>query len=303
MIYVKCIDKFRDGNGKIFGYRLIDLNGVTQDVMADNLKNAIHNKEVNVVNLTLTSDGRLIDTIEKSLKNEKILGKPPVMEKAKDLGNWSKAYRALQQKLEKLLDLPSSCLKLEKRRINMSEKSHILLLAMALEKGNRPIIVMTPDEFYITDEHNTVKIEDEEMMTKFLKREGFGLPEYKKDDLNVLRKFVCDFAKKYNMGEIRCNRYDSCEDEDGFAIFISNYRTKPDADYRYTIKMDIAESGIMVSMDVKNAPFISYNYVGADRNIESLTCLMNYLVKVINNKILSADYLYILNGEIWDVVK
>ena len=36
MIQAKCIEKFRDSNGKIFGYRLIDLNGVTQDVEPEN---------------------------------------------------------------------------------------------------------------------------------------------------------------------------------------------------------------------------------------------------------------------------
>ena len=54
MIQAKCIQKFRDDKGKIYGYRLVDLNGQTQDVTPDNLKRAIHNKQINVVNLTLT---------------------------------------------------------------------------------------------------------------------------------------------------------------------------------------------------------------------------------------------------------
>lgn len=77
MIQAKCIEKFRDKTGKIYGYRLIDLNNQTQDVTPENLKQAILNKQIHVVNLTLTSNNRLIDTTEKQLQS-KVLGKAPV---------------------------------------------------------------------------------------------------------------------------------------------------------------------------------------------------------------------------------
>lgn len=77
MIQAKCIQKFRDSTGKIYGYRLQDLNGKTQDVQPDNLKAAIRNKQIHIVNLTLTSDNRLVDTTEKQLQ-AKVLGKAPV---------------------------------------------------------------------------------------------------------------------------------------------------------------------------------------------------------------------------------
>ena len=50
MIQAKCIQKFRDNTGKIYGYRLQDLNGKTQDVQPDNLKAAIRNKQTNTYN-------------------------------------------------------------------------------------------------------------------------------------------------------------------------------------------------------------------------------------------------------------
>ena len=71
MIQAKCIEKFRDKNNHIYGYRLIDLNGQTQDIQSDNLKRAIQNGQINVVNLTLTSDNRLVDKTEKQ-PNDKI---------------------------------------------------------------------------------------------------------------------------------------------------------------------------------------------------------------------------------------
>lgn len=77
MIYAKCIHKFRDKNNAIIGYRLQDINGNTQDVQAANLKNAIRNGQIHIVNLKLTSDNKLIDHEEHILKNKKVLGPEP----------------------------------------------------------------------------------------------------------------------------------------------------------------------------------------------------------------------------------
>lgn len=76
MIQVKCIEKFRDNQGKIIGYRLMDLNEQIQDVESENLKAAIRRKEINVINLTLTSDGRLMNSSEKQLQSKKLGGVP-----------------------------------------------------------------------------------------------------------------------------------------------------------------------------------------------------------------------------------
>ena len=86
MIQAKCIEKFRDKQGRIYGYRLVDLNGQTQDVTPENLKQAIKNKKINVVNLTLTSDGRLMDTTPKQLQSKE-LGKAPAKKEIKAVSN------------------------------------------------------------------------------------------------------------------------------------------------------------------------------------------------------------------------
>lgn len=82
MIQAKCIQKFRDKNNNIYGYRLIDINGQTQDVQSKNLKQAIASGKIHVVNLTLTTDGRLIDTTEKQLQSKQ-LGPEPQIESDK----------------------------------------------------------------------------------------------------------------------------------------------------------------------------------------------------------------------------
>lgn len=61
MIDIKCINKFKDAQGRIIGYRIQDTNGTIRDVRPQELKNAIINKQVNVINLTLTSNNRIID--------------------------------------------------------------------------------------------------------------------------------------------------------------------------------------------------------------------------------------------------
>ena len=76
MIQAKCTQKFRDKRNHIYGYRLIDLNGQTQDVKAEALKHAIASGKIHIINLTLTKDGRLVDTTEKQLQS-KSLGTAP----------------------------------------------------------------------------------------------------------------------------------------------------------------------------------------------------------------------------------
>lgn len=61
MIVCKCLSKERDTSGKITRYALQDSCGHTCIMGADELKQKIHYKEIDVLNLLLTSDNRLID--------------------------------------------------------------------------------------------------------------------------------------------------------------------------------------------------------------------------------------------------
>ena len=58
---LKCLHKYRDKNSNIIGYGLIDIQGKTYKVSSNDLKQAIKQGRVQVVNLTLTVDNRLID--------------------------------------------------------------------------------------------------------------------------------------------------------------------------------------------------------------------------------------------------
>lgn len=57
----KCLDKIRDKHNKTLEYVLIDKSGFKTSVEATVLKNAIKQGTVTVINLTLTSDNRLMD--------------------------------------------------------------------------------------------------------------------------------------------------------------------------------------------------------------------------------------------------
>lgn len=58
---VISISKFRDKNGKIIGYTIQSDKGEIKEVKSEDLKKAIIAKKIEVLNLTLTSDGRLVD--------------------------------------------------------------------------------------------------------------------------------------------------------------------------------------------------------------------------------------------------
>lgn len=75
MVKAVCINKFRDKNGIIIGYSIRDAAGNIKEVEAAVLKKAIKSNRVQVVNLTLTSDNRLVNTSEKRQDQDKQINK------------------------------------------------------------------------------------------------------------------------------------------------------------------------------------------------------------------------------------
>ena len=77
---VKCTKKFRDKHNKIIGYRIEAANGQAQDVKAERLKEVIASGNLNVINLTLTKDDRLVDKTEKQPKSASVTDNTPQSE-------------------------------------------------------------------------------------------------------------------------------------------------------------------------------------------------------------------------------
>ena len=61
MVQAKCTEKIRDKNNHIIGYRLIDKNKNAIVVKSNRLKEVIRSGQLDIINLTLTSDNRLVD--------------------------------------------------------------------------------------------------------------------------------------------------------------------------------------------------------------------------------------------------
>lgn len=83
MVVVKNMRTLRDKSGNIEGYVLEDRQGNARKMKADEVKKMIKAGDLEVINLTLTSDGRLI---KKSPKPEH-----PVIKTEKDLENYKSA--------------------------------------------------------------------------------------------------------------------------------------------------------------------------------------------------------------------
>lgn len=62
MLNVRRIYTFRNRRNQIYGYKLEDEHGNTMNVTPKDLKCAIKNGEVRVINMTLTSNNRLVDS-------------------------------------------------------------------------------------------------------------------------------------------------------------------------------------------------------------------------------------------------
>lgn len=85
MLTVKCIERIRGRSGAIEFYKIQDIQGEQRVVTANQLKQAIRNKQVICSNLTLTSDNRLIGNINKksdSLDVQKLIIKARALGKS-----------------------------------------------------------------------------------------------------------------------------------------------------------------------------------------------------------------------------
>ena len=66
----KCVGRYKNGN-RITGYKLVDEAGNVREVNSGSLKNAIKAGEAVILNLTLSTDGRLIPKTESVVNNNK----------------------------------------------------------------------------------------------------------------------------------------------------------------------------------------------------------------------------------------
>ena len=78
MIKARYILKFKDKQGRITGYRLEDENGLMKDFKSEDIKQNIRSGKLEIINLKLTTDNRLIDRKEKAPVKTKTTPNKPV---------------------------------------------------------------------------------------------------------------------------------------------------------------------------------------------------------------------------------
>lgn len=77
MLKLKCLEKIRNNNGRIIGYRLEDAFGTVREIQPKPLKEAIIQGKVEVINLAMSTDGKIIDKITPT-KQQKIYVETPI---------------------------------------------------------------------------------------------------------------------------------------------------------------------------------------------------------------------------------
>ena len=60
MLKLKAVSKFYDRYGRVIGYTLSDESGKLKEVSNNDIKAAIKSGKIEVINLTITADNRLI---------------------------------------------------------------------------------------------------------------------------------------------------------------------------------------------------------------------------------------------------
>ena len=103
MIQATCIQKFKKNN-KIYGYQLQDSQGNTKDVYADQLKQAIRNNQITIINLTLTSDNRLIDTTVQQIQPK--VPQPQISDEEQKIKNYILKAKTLGFQVK---EIPTYC--------------------------------------------------------------------------------------------------------------------------------------------------------------------------------------------------
>lgn len=254
MVKMICIHKHRDTTGKIYGYRLKYPNGPELDMDAYDLKRNIESGQIEVVNLTLTSDGRLVD---RTIQTNELEMMTPVIDPTIQPQELNKVEHKLAEKNKEVDKQKTSAEKFGLR-------SYINSMMGKTEVPSKNTKTMSTDP-------------------------------NKYNGLEGLKRYASDFAETHLMGRVTSRRYEDDADEDGFAVFITNHDCY---EFRYKILLDIAESGIVASMDIKDTPLINYNRIEAELSKENLDIVLKYMVKSILDRRMDKIKRFVVDGKI-----
>ena len=161
MIQAICINKIRDKNNRIQGYHIKDNYGKVIYIDSNELKQQIRNNNIQIANLTLTSDNRLVDT---GIENSTEPTKPSITEEI---------YNELHDSRLKVITDYKVSLKYDKNTnrmfyIGQYIPSYGLDLTQEFfgddDKQQKLVITDSNDYIYIYDAHNNVVLKTKNKM-------------------------------------------------------------------------------------------------------------------------------------------
>lgn len=201
MITLTCIEKFKKNN-KIYGYRVQDQQGNIRDVTSEQLKSAILNQQVAINNLTLTSDGRLVDysQLDKSKNNtdEKLM---------EEYNKLKGEYDRLKETYNKLIKIVDKEHDIHKEILSNMRSGHGKTFFAYTESGKN--MIGTQEAFFGNEEiYNAVK--------NNLIAQGFSIEQvpanYYRHEL-ACEIIVWEPDEKINKFNIEKNKLEKCINE------------------------------------------------------------------------------------------
>lgn len=240
MLVAKCVEKIRDRKGKIVKYRLQDKTGSQTELDANIVKKFILENQIDVVNLQVTSDGRLVDKSEDNSKYNS--------PEEKDQYLNSIANKAIEFIVPIIKEFPDA----RKEKIELTSNDGKLvyfdygekLLKIIRETIRQEKLSAIKVAIYNYEEHLEGGTDDED---------SYDEDEYSDDDLEEQEKYIRELYGNYSDNEYDSeNREYKFEDEyriklqaqeaqDKIERFICNFEAKNNCKviYRLTsIKRD-----------------------------------------------------------------
>lgn len=203
MIQAKCIQKFKDKAGRVIRYKLIDLNNNSLEIQACQLKKLIKNNQINVINLKLTSDNRLIDyseKVDKQLDKQLIknFGVPKASKFAVALANLYILYN-LDANTDTLQGTVSELCYNAKINFN-SNADYIEQVALAFEK------LLNNNQKYVEYIMNMIS-NDSDIYKYAIFKEGFDSDTINKSKIYNYLATLSEYSTQYKMKSTIQSRY------------------------------------------------------------------------------------------------
>lgn len=236
---VKCINKFRNKYNQITGYRIQDTHGNIKDVTPHQLKRAMSTNKIEVINLTLTSDYRLVDKEQLQSTNKKKKQK----------------YAILTREIVKAINKPKALKFKSNQNIEMLEqKSKILGCGKRISKdflsieSDTEIILVSDKQIQLSD-----STPDYDEVVKFMYYKGL----FADTDFTSINFKNTDSSNVSNMA----NMFSDCE---ATAIDLSSLDTSRVKNMRTMFYDCKAQTLDLSNFNTSNVKDMSYMFNGCE---------------------------------------